>query len=75
MSATSRAPEKQVKPSIQRPLTALVREAIRQEFNRMKNIKEGTAKLYSQDYVIHEVAKKFYKSPKTIENIIYNRVK
>jgi hypothetical protein len=61
-------------PRLRRQSTDLLYLAIRKEYTRMRGIKRSGVSLYSQEWIIKEVAKKFFKSPKTIENIIFNRV-
>ena len=46
---------------------------IKKEFYRMSAIKEYGVQKFSIDYILNEIANKFYKSPKTIENIVFNR--
>lgn len=47
---------------------------IRQEYKRMNDIKKNGVKLYSQEYILATLSRKFYRSPKTIENIVFFRV-
>lgn len=46
---------------------------IKKEFDRMSSIKEHGVTKYSTAYILNSIAIKFYKSPKTIENIVFNR--
>lgn len=46
---------------------------IKKEFDRLSAIKEHGVTKYSTPYIISAIALKFYKSPKTIENIVFNR--
>ena len=46
---------------------------IRKEFTKLSNIREFGAKKYSDQYIFAKLANQFYKSPKTIENIVFNR--
>lgn len=56
-----------------RPQTINLYQAIRSEFERLSNIKEFGVTKYSTDYMLHYVAHKYFKSPKTVENIVFNR--
>lgn len=47
---------------------------VRQEYKKMSDIKCHGVSKYSHDYIVVVLANRFYKSPKTIENIIFNRV-
>lgn len=47
---------------------------IRQEYKKMSDIKSFGVSKYSHDYIVVTLANRFYRSPKTIENIIFNRV-
>lgn len=49
-------------------------EAVRLEYDRLINIKKNGFAFYHPDQVLAMVALKFFKSPKTIENIVYYRV-
>lgn len=57
-----------------RPQTINLYQAIRSEFERLSNIKEFGVTKYSTDWMLHYVAHKYFKSPKTVENIVFNRV-
>ena len=46
---------------------------IKKEFTRLSNIKERGVQKFSIDYILATLGHKFYKSPKTIENIVFNR--
>jgi len=49
-------------------------KAIQQAYERMSNIQELGVQKYTHTYIIRKLSERFYKSPKTIENIIYGRV-
>lgn len=53
--------------------TLRLHKDIKKEFEKLSNVKEKGVKKYSVDYVLSTVAFKFYRSPKTIENIVFNR--
>ncbi len=48
-------------------------QSVKNEFVKLSSVKEGGVAVYSQDYVLLRVAKKFYRSPRTIENIVFDR--
>ncbi len=47
---------------------------IKNEFLKLTNIKEFGVQKYSEKWIFAKISNKFYKSPKTIENIVFNRV-
>jgi len=47
--------------------------AIKDEFERLSSIQEYGVPKYSTDYVLNKVADKFFKSAKTVENIVFGR--
>ena len=49
-------------------------EDVRHEYKKMSDIKCHGVSKYSHDYIVVVLANRFYRSPKTIENIIFNRV-
>ena len=49
-------------------------DAIRSEYAKLAEQKEFGVQKHSTDWIICKLAKKFFKSPATIENIIYYRV-
>lgn len=46
---------------------------IKKDFDKLSDIKEFGVKKYSTDYVLNKIADKYYKSAKTVENIVFNR--
>lgn len=58
-----------------KPDTLRMYEDIRKAYHKLMGVKKRGVRLYNESYVLAEVAYMFYKSPKTIENIVYNRVK
>ncbi|EEI90214.1 hypothetical protein HMPREF0765_4165 [Sphingobacterium spiritivorum ATCC 33300] len=56
-----------------RPETLRLHQDIRHEFERMSKIKAHGVQKFTYEYIFNEIAIKFYKSPKTIENIVFNR--
>lgn len=47
---------------------------IRGEYTKLTKIKEFGVQKHSNNWIISKLAKTFFKSPTTIENIIYHRV-
>ena len=47
---------------------------IRLEYAKLSSLQELGRQKYSTEYIIAKLAQDFYKSEKTIENIIFNRV-
>lgn len=47
---------------------------IREQYKKLSETKKNGVKLYSQEYILAELSRRFYKSPKTIENIVFYRV-
>ncbi|AIM38080.1 hypothetical protein KO02_16345 [Sphingobacterium sp. ML3W] len=56
-----------------RPETIRLHSDIRKEFERMSAIKEHGVTKFSPAYILKDIAVRFYKSPKTIENIVFGR--
>ena len=53
--------------------TVRLHEDIRKEFNKISNVREFGVQKFTLEYALAVVANKFYKSPKTVENIVFNR--
>ena len=49
-------------------------DAIKSEYLKLRNVKKEGVRLYSDEYILQTVGNKFFRSPKTIENIVFNRV-
>lgn len=47
---------------------------IHKAYNKLVNIRVFGVQKYSNEYIFRKIAHDFYKSPKTIENIIFDRV-
>uniref|UniRef100_UPI0039A4342E hypothetical protein n=1 Tax=Ornithobacterium rhinotracheale TaxID=28251 RepID=UPI0039A4342E len=47
---------------------------VREEYSRMSNITAYGKQKYTHDYIVSTLAQKFFKSERTIENIVFNRV-
>lgn len=57
-----------------RPQTIKLHQDIKSEFDKLSNVREFGVQKHSVEWILNKVAEKFYKSPKTIENIVFNRV-
>ncbi len=60
-------------PTQKKPQTLRFYDAIKREYLRMRNVKKNNVRLYSDEYILATVADKFYRSPRTIENIVFDR--
>lgn len=49
-------------------------ETVRSEYRRLSAITEYGKSKYSYEWIVAELSLKFFKSERTIENIIFNRV-
>ena len=47
---------------------------IKKDFAKYSNIKEFGVQKFTNDWVFGFLGDKYYKSPKTIENVVFNRV-
>lgn len=61
--------ERKIKPDTER-----MYEDVRKEYKTLSEIKEYGVQKHTFHWIVQRIAEKFYKSPKTIENIIFNRV-
>ena len=50
-------------------------EDIKKEFLKLSDIKEYGVKKFTDDWILAKIGKQFYKAPKTVENIVFNRLK
>lgn len=48
--------------------------AIRTKYKSLREVKKHGVRLYSDEYIFAELGRLFYRSPRTIENILFNRV-
>lgn len=60
--------------SVKKQRTELFYTAVKDEYHKLINIKKNGVRLYSSEYILAELSKKFFRSPRTIENILFNRV-
>ncbi len=56
-------------------LTQKKYKAIRLEFQKWEEKKYKGVRIYTERYILKILSEKFYLAPKTIENIIYYRLK
>lgn len=57
-----------------KPTTQQFYEAIKKEYFKMSAVKDNGIRVYSEEYILSKVAAKFFRSPRTVENIVYGRV-
>ncbi len=53
--------------------TLRLHQDIKKDFDKLSNVREFNVQKYSNEYVLHTLAMKYYKSVRTIENIVFNR--
>lgn len=53
--------------------TYRLHEDIKKEFDKLSSIKEYGVQKNSTVWILNHLANRFYKSPKTIENIVFGR--
>lgn len=59
--------------SIKRHTTEKLYQAIQIEHEKLLSIQEHGVQKYSDIWILRELAHKFFKSPSTIEKIVYKR--
>lgn len=47
---------------------------VREAYLKWSERREGGKKIYTDEYIFMKLAERFYRSPKTIENIVFHRV-
>ena len=57
-----------------KPNTVRLHSDIKKEFDKMSSIREFGVQKYSTDYILNAIGSKFYRSAKTVENVVFNRV-
>ena len=57
-----------------RDLTDKLYNDIKRDFEKYSKVKEFGVQKYSLPWVFAKLGDKYYKSPKTIENIVFNRI-
>lgn len=50
-------------------------DAVKKDYFKLADVKEFGVKKFTDSWIFGKLANKFYKSPKTIENIVFSRVK
>ena len=58
---------------MERDLTIKLYNDVKLDFDKFSNIKEFGVQKYTLAWVCAKLGEKYYKSPKTIENIVFNR--
>ncbi len=56
-----------------RELTAKLYTDIKAEFEKLQAVKEFGVQKFSIEWIFRKLGEKFYKAPKTIENIVFSR--
>lgn len=56
-----------------RDLTEKLYQDIKQDFTKLCNVKEFGVQKYTNDWILAKLGDKYYKAPKTIENIVFSR--
>lgn len=56
-----------------KPQTLRLHQDIKKEFDRLTAVQEFGVQKNSTEWILNALAVKFYKSPKTIENIVFGR--
>lgn len=57
-----------------RDLTDRLYQDIKRDFSKFSAIKEFGVQKYTNDWILAKLGNKYYKSPKTVENIVFNRL-
>lgn len=57
-----------------RNLTDKLYHDIKSDFSKFSSMKEFGVQKYTNDWILGKLGAKYYKAPKTIENIVFNRV-
>jgi hypothetical protein len=57
----------------QRSTTRQLYDAVRREFHKYSEMKENGVQKYSTEWIIMKVGEKFFRAPRTIENIVFHR--
>lgn len=59
--------------AVEKEITNRLYNDVRKEYTKLSNVREFGAKKYSDQYIFAKLGNQFYKSPKTIENIVFGR--
>lgn len=57
-----------------RDITQKLYSDIKKDFDKLSSTRELGVKKFSNEFILAKLAEQYYKSPKTIENIVFNRV-
>lgn len=57
-----------------KPQTIRLHQDIKADFDKMSAAQDFGVQKYSNEHILHYLAQKYYKSPKTIENIVFGRI-
>lgn len=60
--------------STKKQTTQKLYEDVREDFNKLADVKEFGVQKYTTAFIFEKLALKYYRSPKTIENIVFCRV-
>lgn len=56
-----------------RDTTINLHRAIQDDFDKLSSVKEFGVPKYTTAYIMHKLANKYFRSAKTIENIVFGR--
>ena len=56
-----------------RELTDRLYQDIKKDFDKLSNVKEFGVQKFSLSWIFAKIGNQYYKSPKTIENIVFSR--
>jgi hypothetical protein len=59
---------------IPRDTTDRLYQDIKKDFDKLSNVREFGVQKFTNDWILAKLAHQYYKQPKTIENIVFNRV-
>lgn len=57
-----------------REQTIRLHAAIKDDFDKLSNVKEYGVQKYTNEYIFNKIADKYFKSVRTVENIVFGRV-
>jgi acetate kinase len=57
-----------------KPETQRLYQDINKAYSKLTQVRAYGVQKFSNEYIFHKLAHDFYKSPKTIENIVFNRI-
>lgn len=67
-------PLEDIEQSAKKQRTLAFYDAVKEEYRRLRSVQKLGVRLYSDEYIMAELSKKFFRAPRTIENILFNRV-